>query len=101
MKKRFIIALDKSTPEQNEAFKNFIDAAAGINWWHWISNVWLIIDEQGKWGSSQLRDKVREFYSGETMFVVELRPDDDTWSGFGPKGQQQNMFTWLENNWKK
>jgi hypothetical protein len=100
MKKRFIVALDNTTPEQNEEFKAYV-VGAGLNWWHWISNVWLLIDNEGKWGITQLREKVREFYPGETVLVLELGPYDDTWSGFGPKGEKQNMFPWLEDNWKK
>ncbi|SRR6266567_210134 len=100
MRKRFIVAVDDTTPAQNQAFRDFLKASS-LNWWHWISNVWLLIDEAGTWNAAQLRDKAREFYPGENTFIVELRPNDDTWAGFGPNSEKRNMFNWIKQNWKK
>jgi hypothetical protein len=100
MKKRFILLVDNTTADQNKAFRDFVEAS-GLNWWHWISNAWLLIDQKGTWKASQLRDKAKEVYPGENTFVAELRPDDDTWSGFGPSTEKRNMFKWIEQNWKK
>lgn len=100
MRKRFIVAVDDTTPVQNRAFRDFIKAS-GLNWWHWISNIWLLIDEAGIWTAGQLRDKAKEFYPGENSFIVELRPDDDIWAGRGPNSEKRNMFKWIKQNWKK
>ena len=31
---------------------------------------------------------------------MELTDDGETWSGFGPHSENQNMFTWIHRNWK-
>ena len=98
MKKRFVVAVDKSTPEQDQAFREWVSGSYG--WWHWISSMWLIVDLNGILTAMAIRDKVNECYPGVTTFVVEIREDGSTtWSGFGPKAEERNMFTWIRNNW--
>jgi hypothetical protein len=100
MKKRFIIALKGGTAAQDSAFTEFIKKA-GVGWWHWIPSVWLVADTRGAWSAAELRNKLREYYPGVHSLVIELRPDDDTWSGFGPAREERNMFNWLKQNWSK
>ncbi|MGA2645754.1 MAG: hypothetical protein ABSF15_13660 [Candidatus Sulfotelmatobacter sp.] len=99
MKKRFVVGLASSTPQQEEAFK---ESLLPLAWWHWVKTMWLIIDEDGILTAADLRDKVKECYPGVFSMVLELRSDGtDTWAGFGPKSEQKNMFTWMKNVWKK
>ena len=101
MKKRFIVILDSHKPEQAKRFNDeFVRGSFG--WWHWISNAWLLIDSKGNWTAAEIRQQTSEFFPGINNFVLELRGDGtDTWAGFGPKSEKRNMFTWLDQNWKK
>ncbi len=98
MKKRFVVAIGTSTPEQDQAFREWISGSYG--WWHWIGNVWLIVDLNGMLTAAVIRDQLLECYPGVTTLVLELGVSEScTWSGFGPNTEQRNMFKWLENNW--
>ncbi|SRR6266705_5348567 len=100
MKKRFVLALDQASQEQQEDFRKYV-IGAGLNWWHWIPGLWLLIDYRGQWTAELLRNKATQFYPGATIFIVELGENVDTWAGFGPSTGDQNMFPWLFDNWKK
>lgn len=98
MKKRYIVCLGNSIKVQDEAFIAYIKEY-GLGWWHWLSNVWLIVDSNGKLSAREIRDKLRLIYPGEHTIVLELSENGDTWSGFGPKSEERNMFEWLKTNW--
>lgn len=102
MAKRFIICLDKSDAEQNEVFKKYIDEN-GLAWWYWLNNTWLIKDYSNSLDSKIIRDKLLEIYPGVHNLVIELpgSKENDTWHGFGPAGEERNMFNWLHNTWSK
>jgi hypothetical protein len=102
MAKRFIVCLDGSNAEQHELFKKYIDEHK-LGWWHWLNNIWLISDSSNKLDSEIIRDKVTEIYSNINSLVIELKgsSENDTWSGFGPQGEKNNMFEWLHNTWSK
>jgi hypothetical protein len=100
MKKRYVIALSSATPEQNDAFRKYL-VGLQVGWWHWFDNLWLVVDGYDLVQGRELRSKAREIYLGAHNLVMELRPDDDVWYGFGPAGEIQNMFKWLEKNWRK
>jgi hypothetical protein len=72
-----------------------------VGWWHWLSNTWLISDANGNLKASFLRDNVVEIFNKEHAFVIEIRKNDDTWSGFGPNTEEKDMFKWINENWKK
>jgi hypothetical protein len=99
MKKRYIVLLDKSTKEQNDQFLNYLRKHR-LGWWHWLTNSWLLSDSAGTLSASIIRDEVKRIYGGVNHFVIELRRDGEAWSGFGPKAQKRNMFTWIHRNWK-
>jgi hypothetical protein len=98
MKKRFVVALNSNTEEQNKKFKEYIKKN-GYGWWYWIDGFWLLTDSKGKLTASKLRTDMDEFYPGVRRLVLEMRDGDDTWSGFGPKKDGKNMFDWLHHNW--
>jgi hypothetical protein len=100
MKKRFVLALDESTKEQNKAFLNEIKSKQ-LSWWHWLTNTWLLVDNTGTIKASDLRDIAQKHFPNIDKIVLELRSDGSTtWSGFGEKGPNKNMFTWLHKNWQ-
>jgi hypothetical protein len=100
LKKRFVIAVDSSTKDQNVAFREHLKARTPGLWWHWLSNLWLIVDTDGKYTASELVDVVQEFYPATNTLVIELPANGDTWSGFGPNVEGKNMFGWLEKKWQ-
>ena len=98
MKKRFVVCVDSSTASQNEAFKAFIQRNS-FGWWHWLSNVWLLVDSKGISSARDIRDELANIFPGVHNLVLELREGDDTWSGFGTKTPDKDMFKWLKKNW--
>jgi hypothetical protein len=102
MRKRFVVCLNSSTPEQNKAFKDYI-SETGMGWWHWLGDTWLLTDSSGVRTAEGIRAKLKELYPGVHQLVLELRGKDDTWAGFGPNGangSSKDMFKWLRENWK-
>jgi len=100
MRRKFAVALDSSTKDQNEQLRKFIKDN-GLGWWHWINNFWLLTDKNGKLTAKQIREKLNEFYPGVHCIVLSLDKDGDSWSGFGPRNSDKNMFDWLKNTWDK
>ncbi len=98
MKKRFVVALDSSAKSQNESFISYIKDNR-LGWWHWIGNFWLLVDSSGTLTAAKLRTDLGEIYQGVNKLVLELRDNDDTWAGFGPKTENKDMFAWLKRNW--
>jgi len=100
MGNKYIIALDSSTKEQNQALKDFA-SDNGLGWWYWINNFWLITDPREKFSASDIRDVVKTTHPRVYCFVIELNDYGDTWSGWGPGGEKRNMFNWIKNTWDK
>lgn len=98
MKKRFIVLLDSETREQNKKFKSYIKEDK-YNWWHWLNNSWLVIDESGELTAAKLRTDLADFFPGVHKLVIELKDKNDTWAGYGPSTEDENMFKWLKKNW--
>lgn len=100
MNKRFIVLLERSTKEQNDAFLSFAKKHK-LGWWHWIPNAWLLKGKDTTINASEIREAARDAYGSANNFVIELNEDGDTWSGFGPKTEKRNMFNWIHRNWKQ
>ncbi len=98
MRKRFVVALDSNTQEQNDQFKDYIRVHR-LGWWYWIDGFWLLIDSSGELTAKKLRTDLGKIYSNVHKLVLELKGNDDTWSGFGPTSEDKNMFSWLNRNW--
>ena len=101
MRKRFVIALGSTTKEQNDAFREYLNKIAPGRWWHWIQDLWLIVDPNGELNATSLREKASEYYPAVTCLVLEIGHDDDTWAGFGPAASGKSMFPWLEKHWDR
>jgi|GEM_PF-842201 hypothetical protein len=101
MKRRFVILLDRSTPEQNKAFIEFLKTSDINGYWHWLNNSWLIATYNLEITGAQIRDKIKEIFPDVNNMVLVLNEDGtDTWAGFGPKSEDRDMFRWLRTNWK-
>jgi len=99
MKKRFVVCLNPGTPEQDGAFKDFLNNQR-LGWWHWIGGSWLVVDATGNMTAAVLRDAADEAYPGLYNIVLEFCEDGSfTWAGFGPIKPPKNMFEWIRQNW--
>ncbi|MFS3509318.1 hypothetical protein [Citrobacter braakii] len=99
MKKRYIISLNPATPEQDKKFVAFIKEH-GLGWWHWLENTWLLVDRNGRFSAAELRAELKNIYPKIHMLVIELSDEGDNWAGFGPKSEDQDMFSWIKRNWE-
>jgi hypothetical protein len=100
MKKRFIVSVDNSSIEQQKVFMEYINKN-NLGFWHYLANTWLLTDSRGVLACSELRDVVRDTFFNEHNLVIEISSTGDTWAGFGPKNDTENMFTWIKKNWIK
>jgi hypothetical protein len=104
MKKRFIVAVDSATAEQDEAFREYVRVNR-LGWWHWLSHLWLLVDPTGSQTASRLTDVLLGIYPGVSTLVLELREDSPGvfsghWSGYGPASEEGNMFAWIRRNFR-
>ena len=52
MKKRFVVCYSDNIPKEKEMhFIQFIKDNK-LGWWHWISNMWLLVDSSGQMTAS-------------------------------------------------
>ncbi|MCH9006242.1 MAG: hypothetical protein IH838_13265, partial [Proteobacteria bacterium] len=87
MKRRFVLAIDNATKEQQNVVTNYFMNQMG--YWHWFSDAWLLTDSEGLWNVASIRDKVQELLPGVDMIVLRVESDTD-WAGFG----QTDKFKW-------
>lgn len=100
MKKRFIVLIEESSEEQDNSFLEWVKSEK-IGWWHWFQHAWLLSNRSGNFTASDIRDKLHDVYGTANNLVIELNETDDTWSGFGPKNENNDMFKWIKDNWHK
>ena len=98
MSKRYIVAVDSSTKEQNDAFLEFIKVHK-LSWWHWLENFWLIIDSREELTVKGIRDELNKMYPRIHNLVIELSEDAKKWAGYGPSSEERTMFKWLKETW--
>ncbi|MHA3083420.1 hypothetical protein ACX1NX_09670 [Acinetobacter sp. ANC 5383] len=99
MKRRYIVCFDDLTTEQSKSItQNLKDKDLG--WWHWIDNVWFVVDGSGKYSAKEIRDDLK-LIANQRMIVVELNEKGDTWAGVRADDPDQKMFNWIKQIWKK
>lgn len=98
MKKRFAVAIDSMNAEDDQKLLDFVKAN-GYGWWHWIDNFWLLTTYNSSVTSVTLRDSLGQIIP-KNKIVIEVS-DGTAWAGFGPTGENKNMFSWLHDTWTK
>ena len=100
MTKRFVIGVDNTTADEDKKFCDFLDENQ-CSWWHWVDNLWLVIDTSDELKADEIRDALGLAARGKSCLVTEVEGPTD-WAGFGPsgKGAKKNMFDWLDEKWK-
>ncbi len=96
--KRFVVATEALTSEQEMAFLGFVQENS-LSWWHRIDNVWLIVDRADKMTPRMFRDKIKEIAPGKDVLVLDIL-EVGLWSGYGPASAKNSMFEWLLNTWR-
>jgi len=93
MTKRFAAVVDDSTPTQQNAISEWV-RDAGFGFWHYYSDLWLLVDWSNGHTTSSIRDKLRDLTSGASNIVIQVQHPDD-WAAFGNK----ESFEWLNTVW--
>ncbi len=100
MTKRFVIGVQGMTKDEENTFRKYLEEK-GCGWWHWIDNLWLVVDAKGLLSAQKLRDDLDEIAPGKTHISIEVKAEK-TWAGFGPASKEKNgknMFNWFHKNW--
>jgi hypothetical protein len=97
MTKWFVVGTESMTAEEEKSFIRYVQSK-GLGWWHWIPDFWPITGDVADLECSEIRDELSRIGRGNSTLVLEIQPV--TWSGFGPKNDKRNMFTWLRRTWR-
>src|SRR5688572_20483209 len=94
--KHFVVGLSNVDVVQSlrisEAFKS------KHGWWHWIDNLWLVVDPYDTTTCEAIRDELQKIAPRARKIVLEVVPV--TWAGAGPR-EPQDMFQWIRDEWKR
>lgn len=97
MKKRYFVAVEGLTPEQEKSLLGYFKEQ-GVAWWHHIANVWLIVDRKDNVSAQGIRDKIKEIATmGGPCLIMQVH-DDITWSGLYRSGRK-DTFDWIKKTW--
>jgi hypothetical protein len=97
MNRRFIVILQNDhSPRQQERMMEFVKKN-GFGWWHWVDNVWVLVDGSGTWTCPLLRDAFNNIFPSVHKLVLE---GGRSWAGFGPSKPPIDWFTWMRENWE-
>ncbi|HTV70624.1 MAG TPA: hypothetical protein VMF90_19005 [Rhizobiaceae bacterium] len=96
MTRRFVVATDPLTPEQEKKFQESISNAG---WWHWLPNFWLFKDYRDEHTTDSIRDIL--FKMDSTKRCIVLQVDRTTWSAVTKKDEKgRDMVQWIKDIWQ-
>lgn len=91
------------THTQEEQFIEFLKSK-DLNWWHWVSNGWLVVDYSYKQTTTSLSDAVVKIFPNVRFMIFEVTDSPPAlWTGFGPDGNGEDkldMFSWIKSVWQ-
>ena len=95
MTQTYVIALDKATKTEKELVTESLRGTSH-GWWHWMDNVWIVLDGSGVATAVSWRDHIQNLIpeTGRRILVLEIEPG--AWAGRGPK----EGHDWFHENWK-
>lgn len=94
MKSRFILVVHDITKDQENAITNSF-SEAGLGYWHWFKDCWLVVDGSGVSTHGSIRDTVLRVAPNVNCLVFKI-DSESAWSGFGEK----TKFEWFNKTWK-
>ena len=98
MTRRFLIGIDSLTADQEVEFHRFLSKNG--TWWHWISNMWLFVPDEGATiDVDAIRDEVKRVSGNARLIAMELAEDIDWAVRAQPNAQGGRMGDWLRKQW--
>ena len=97
MKNKFIVSVDQFSDENVRIFAEFLKCY-GCGWWHWIQNIWLVIDYTEKLTAEIIANKLNEIEKNTNNLVFKI-DNIQKWHGYGPKIEDSTYFKWIRENW--
>lgn len=94
MTRRFMVAVQKFTVQEDEQFQAYLKGAFG--WWHWFDDFWLLTSRDPDISPAAIREKLDEIAPGKRKLVMEVQ-EDISWSGWKDKA---GVFDWLKSTWR-
>jgi hypothetical protein len=95
--KKYVILLDRATPEERAAVQSAIKEKAR-GWWHHFQDSWIVSGETAKFW----RDLVKEnLNSPQSAVLVLSLPEEKAkrgWAYFGPRSKDKTK--WLHENYR-
>jgi len=96
MKKHFMAAAGPISTEEEKSITDYFRGQHA--WWHWINDLWLIIDDSGKLTAEKIRNHVHTVAPNARILVLEVQKGAD-WAGIGPQTKEKDMFRWIQKVW--
>ncbi|MDU6608294.1 MAG: hypothetical protein E6485_09600 [Haemophilus parainfluenzae] len=92
IKKYIIVASEDINAALQDKITNYFQEKE-MNIWHWITNVWLLIDDSGV-SRNQIRDDLLKFVKSGPLLIFEVS-DPAQCTGFTSPKQAK----WILDNW--
>ena len=93
MTRRFALIVDDATREQQDSVTNWLRTTE-LSFWHYLSDVWLVLDSRDTETTVSLRDHLKQAVPGKTTMVLKV-DGPNNWAAFGPT----DKFKWLHSTW--
>ena len=95
MTKRFVIATDPLSRDEEKALIKFINR---YGWWHWLPNFWLVQDGKDVLTVDKIRDEIHEINKTKRAWVFEVEPI--SWAALTKEDSQGRDGTdWVGRHW--
>lgn len=96
MSKKFVLATDPLTAEQEQALEAKIGS---MGFWHWLPNFWLLKSLDDTMTTAQIRQMVQEINPSARCFVSEVQPS--AWAArTKPDAKGNDMGAWIRSDWE-
>jgi hypothetical protein len=93
--KKFIIATDHASPEQQNAITNHVKAM-GWGYWHWFEDLWLLENVPDMWTPASIHTIfIREAILQECTIMIMNVSDPISYWGNSP----QESWSWMLEKW--
>jgi hypothetical protein len=96
VKKRFILCVDGCTKEEQNSLSQYFRAQRPVlGFWHYYSDMWLIVDVNDVWTHVTLRDKMIEILPNKSIFITGVTEG----SLYAMRGRKDS-FGWFKTQWE-
>ena len=100
MSRKFVLAIDDLSDKQEDELISYLNDSE-FNWWHWIGDLWLVIDNSDSYDETRLRDIISEDLGMRTTILVMFVKDTTAvkLSGLVPTEHKAEITDWIQNKW--